>query len=316
MTILEELGHIGLIPVVVIDDADKAVPAARALLDGGICAMEITMRTPAGLESIRRVCAELPDMIVGAGTVLTVAQAGQCREAGARFIVSPGFSPALVRWCQERELPVIPGCVTPSEIMAARDLGLSVLKFFPAGVYGGLAALSALSAPFGDIRFIPTGGVDPSNLKSYADKQFVAAIGGGWLCPKGALAKNDFAGITALAREAVGLLLGFEIAHVGINAQTEEEAERITGIFCDMFELPHRNGNTSHFVGTSVEINKAPGRGEKGHIGIFTNHVERAAYYIQRRGYALDVSPLLNGRRTAVYLDTEIGGFAVHLLQR
>lgn len=314
--ILKQLCLMGLVPVVVMEDADKAVPAASALLAGGIGSMEITMRTAAGLASIQKVRAEKPDMIVGAGTVVSVAQAEQCVAAGAQFIVSPGFSEPLVRYCLEKKVPVIPGCVTPTEIMAAMALGLSVLKFFPAGVFGGLSALTALAAPFQGIRFVPTGGISPGNLKDYADKQYVAAIGGGWLCPKEALAADDYDRITALAHEAVSLLLGFGIAHVGINAGSEVEAERLAKDFCNMFDMPYKCGHTSLFAGTSVEVNKSPGRGVHGHIGIFTNHVERGAYYIQKRGYQVDVSSLQNGRRTAVYLDREVGGFAVHLLQR
>ena len=139
---------------------------------------------------------------VGAGTVITLDQCKQALECGAKFIVSPGFDPEVVSWCVERNIPITPGCVTPTEIMAAMKLGLNVVKFFPAGVYGGLKAMKSLSAPFGGIKFIPTGGIDAKNLKEYLEAPFVHAVGGSWLCPKKEIAVGNFDAITALCREA------------------------------------------------------------------------------------------------------------------
>lgn len=192
----------GVIPVVVLDTAEQAVPAAQALLAGGVSVMEITFRTAAAAESIRAVSAQCPQMLVGAGTVVTLEQCKLAVDCGARFIVSPGFDEQLVRWCVENAIPVLPGCVTPTEIMAAMRLGLSVVKFFPAGIYGGLKAMQALSAPFGDVTFIPTGGVDANNLREYLQAPFVHAVGGSWLCTKADLAAGNFEKITALCREA------------------------------------------------------------------------------------------------------------------
>ncbi len=316
MPMLERLKQIGLVPVAVIEDAGHAAPAAKALMAGGIGAMEITLRTAAGLDCIREACHACPDMIVGAGTVLSVEQARESAEAGAQFIVSPGFDADIVGWCLANDIAVIPGCVTPSEIMAARNMGLRTVKFFPANIYGGVAALSALAAPFADMSFVPTGGIGPKDIADYADKQFVAAIGGGWLCGKADVSAGRFDKIQELAREAVGLLLSFEIAHLGINAESEEEASKIVGLFGSALGLPLKNGNTSLFAGTAVEVNKSPGRGAMGHVGIWTNSVERAIYYIEKRGYRVDGSCLKNGRKTAVYLNDEFGGFAVHLLQK
>lgn len=141
-------------------------------------------------------------MLVGAGTVVTLDQCKQALECGAKFIVSPGFDPEVVSWCVERNIPITPGCVTPTEIMAAMKLGLNVVKFFPAGVYGGLKAMKALSAPFGGIKFIPTGGVDAKNLKEYLEAPFVHAVGGSWPCPKKEIAAGNFDAVTALCREA------------------------------------------------------------------------------------------------------------------
>lgn len=192
----------GIVPVVVLDDAKDAVPTANALLAGGVSVMEITFRTAAAADSIKAVSENCPEMFVGAGTVVTLDQCKKALECGAKFIVSPGFDPEVVSWCVEWNIPITPGCVTPTEIMAAMKLGLNVVKFFPAGVYGGLKAMKALSAPFGGIEFIPTGGVDAKNLKEYLEAPFVHAVGGSWLCPKKEIATGNFDAITALCKEA------------------------------------------------------------------------------------------------------------------
>lgn len=202
MNTADRMRRTGIVPVVVLDDAKDAVPTANALLAGGVSVMEITFRTAAAADSIKAVSEGCPDMLVGAGTVITLDQCKQALECGAKFIVSPGFDPEVVAWCVERNVPITPGCVTPTEIMAAMKLGLNVVKFFPAGVYGGLKAMKSLSAPFGGVKFIPTGGVDAKNLKEYLEAPFVHAVGGSWLCPKKEIAAGKFDAVTALCREA------------------------------------------------------------------------------------------------------------------
>lgn len=202
MNALERLRNAGVVPVVVLDRAEDAVPAARAMLSGGVDVMEITFRTAAAAEAIRNVAAECPEMLVGAGTVLTVEQCEKAVALGAKFIVSPGFDAEIVDWCVERGVAVAPGCVTPTEIMAALKRGLSVVKFFPAGIYGGLKAMKALAAPFGQVKFIPTGGVSADNLAEYAAAPFVHAVGGSWLCPKADVAAGNFARIAELCAQS------------------------------------------------------------------------------------------------------------------
>ena len=192
----------GIVPVVVVENADDAVATAKAMLKGGVDVMEITFRTAAAPESIRRVAAEVPDMLVGAGTVVTLDQCQQAVECGANFIVSPGYDEEVVAWCCEHDVPVTPGCVTPTEIMMALKHGLKVLKFFPANVYGGLGALKSLSGPFGGVKFIPTGGVGPQNLAEFASASTVHAVGGSWVCPKGDITAHNFEKIGNLCREA------------------------------------------------------------------------------------------------------------------
>ena len=202
MNALERLRNAGVVPVVVLERAEDAVPAASAMLAGGVDVMEITFRTAAAAEAIRNVAAECPEMLVGAGTVLTVEQCEKAVALGAKFIVSPGFDVEIVDWCVERGVAVAPGCVTPTEIMAALKRGLSVVKFFPAGIYGGLKAMKALAAPFGQVKFIPTGGVSADNLAEYAAAPFVHAVGGSWLCPKADVAAGNFARIAELCAQS------------------------------------------------------------------------------------------------------------------
>lgn len=191
-----------IVPVVVIEDAKDAVPTANALLAGGIKVMEITLRTAAALDSIRNVAAQCPDMIVGVGTVLNIDQAKEAVEAGAKFIVSPGFDKKIVKWCIKNDIDVTPGCVTPTEIMMARNLGLRIVKFFPANVYGGLKAITNLAAPFTDMQFLPTGGVNTENIAEFVANPAIFAVGGSWVCKKADIAAGNFDKITELCKEA------------------------------------------------------------------------------------------------------------------
>ena len=202
MTVLERLARAGVVPVVVIDDAKDAVPTANAMVVGGIDVMEITFRTAAAPEAIKAVAENCPDMLVGAGTILNVEQCKLAIEMGAKFIVSPGFDADVVRYCIENGVAVTPGCVTPTEITAAVNMGLKVVKFFPANIYGGLNAMKNLSAPFVGVKFMPTGGVNAANVKEYIDAPFIHAVGGSWVCPKADIAAGNFDKITALCKEA------------------------------------------------------------------------------------------------------------------
>ena len=202
MTILDRLAQAGVVPVVVLEDAKDAIPVAKAMLAGGVDVMEITFRTAAAADSIKAVAESCPEMLVGAGTVLNLAQCKLAVEMGAKFIVSPGFDAEVVDWCIANEIPVTPGCVTPTEITAAVNRGLKVIKFFPANIYGGLNAMKNLAAPFVGIKFMPTGGVNAQNLREYIDAPFIHAVGGSWVCPKADIAAGNFEKITQLCAEA------------------------------------------------------------------------------------------------------------------
>ncbi len=318
MDALNRIANAGVVPVVVLDRAEDAVPTAKAILAGGIDVMEITFRTAAARDAIAAAAAQVPGMLAGAGTVVTLEQCQTAVAAGAQFIVSPGFDEEVVAWCVEKNIPVTPGCVTPSEIMAAMKLGLKVVKFFPANVYGGLDAMKALSGPFGGVRFIPTGGVDAENLAQYLSAPFVHAVGGSWVCPKKEIAEGNFAKITALCALARRAVLGFEVGHIGINCESAEESEGVCAEFGRAFGFAMKAGASSNFSSDSIEVMKSRYLGANGHIAVRTNRIGAAIAELQRAGYEIDMetAKYKNGAMVAVYLKKEFGGFAVHLVQK
>ncbi len=203
---LHHLGQLGLIPVVAIERAEDAPKLGRALQAGGLPCAEITFRTAAAPEAIRLITAECPDVLVGAGTVLSVAQAEQAAASGARFIVSPGFDAEVVDWCLAHNMPITPGVITPTEVGLAVKKGLTVLKFFPAEAAGGVKLLKALAGPFGGVKFIPTGGISSQNLADYLSLPLVHAAGGSWMVKKQLITAGEFERITELTREAVAVV--------------------------------------------------------------------------------------------------------------
>ena len=317
MDVLKRLAQSGVVPVVVLEDAKDAVPTAKAMLAGGIDVMEITFRTAAAADSIKAVAQECPDMVVGAGTVINLEQCKLAVECGAKFIVSPGYDEETVAWCCDNGLPVTPGCVTPTEIMMALKHGLKVLKFFPANVYGGLSAIKSLAGPFGGVKFIPTGGVNAQNLAEFISSPYIHAVGGSWICPKADIAAGNFDKITALCKEARKTLLGFEVAHIGINTPDADAAMDVCKAFNDAFDFNVKQGNSSNFASTGVEVMKTMFKGANGHIAIRTNKMIPAIAEMERRGYELDMDSVKDKNNIkAVYFKNEIGGFAVHLLQK
>ena len=206
MSFSEKVYDAGIVPVVVLNNVEDAVPLAGALLRGGIRFMEITFRTECAAECISVISKEVPEIIVGAGTVLNVEQAKLAVKSGAKFIVSPGIDEETVRWAIENDIPVIPGAVTPTEIMKAISLGLKTVKFFPADVYGGIKAIKALSAPFGQVKFLPTGGVSEANLADFIGNKSICAVGGSWVCKKDDVLSHDWDKITSLAANAVKII--------------------------------------------------------------------------------------------------------------
>ena len=202
MDVMQRLANSIVVPVVVLDKVEDAIPTAKAMAAGGVDTMEITFRTACAPEAIKAVAENCPEVLVGAGTIVNVEQAKLAVEMGAKFIVSPGFDHEVVGWCVENNIPVAPGCVTPTEIMGALKHGLKMVKFFPANVHGGLNAMKNLSAPFVGLKFLPTGGVNTANIKEYIDASFIHAVGGSWVCPKADIAAGNWEKITQLCIEA------------------------------------------------------------------------------------------------------------------
>jgi 2-dehydro-3-deoxyphosphogluconate aldolase/(4S)-4-hydroxy-2-oxoglutarate aldolase len=315
---MKRIFNSGIVPVVVIDDATDAVPTAKALLAGGIDVIEITMRTEAGLQAIKNISNEYPEMFVAAGTVLSVEKCDSCITAGARCVVSPGFDPKIVEHCIKNNVIVIPGCVTPYEIQHAMSYDLEVLKFFPANVYGGIDALKSLAGPFEHVSFIPTGGINEQNVGTYAALANVFAVGGSWICTKSDIAAGAFEKITSLSAKARQVMMGFEFAHLGINAEGKDASVQVVNTMQEVFGFPVKLGTSSNFSGDSIEVMKEKYLGTNGHLAIRTNNIHRAVAYLEGKGYRTDPSTakFKNERMIAVYLQTEIGEFAVHLLQK
>ena len=299
--VLEEISKIGIVPVIALDHVEDAAPLAKALCDGGLPCAEVTFRTAAAEESIRIMAEQFPEMLVGAGTVLTTEQVDRAVNAGAKFIVSPGLNPKVVKYCVEKGIPVTPGCSNPSDVEVAIELGLDVVKFFPAEAAGGLNMIKSMAAPYVNMKFMPTGGINAKNLTNYLD------------------AAKDWAGITALTKEAVSTMLGFKLLHVGVNNASEEAVASDSAKFATLLGQDVKVGNSSMFVGSLIEMMKNPGRGTCGHIAIQTNYLARAMYHLEKRGFVFDESSFkydAKGNITVAYLKDEIAGFAVHFNQK
>lgn len=316
--VLETLSAIGIVPVIKIDDAQKAVPLAKALVAGGIPCAEVTFRTDAAEEAIQRISAEVPEMLVGAGTILTPEQADRAVAAGSKFIVSPGLNPRVVKHCIDKGYLITPGTANPSDVETAIELGLDVVKFFPAEAAGGLNMIKSMAGPYTKMKFMPTGGINAANLNSYLDYDKIICCGGSWMVKDELIQNNEFEKITELCKEAVLAMLGFEMAHVGINSENEDTALGIADKFNKLFSFPVKNGGSAVFASSGIEIRKQMFLGKNGHIAIKTNSVKRAMFYLNGLGVEFDIDTAVskNDKIAAIYLKEDFGGFAVHLVQK
>ena len=317
---MTELYNIGLIPVIKIENADDAVPLAKALIDGGLPAAEITFRTKCAAEAIKNITEAYPDMLVGAGTVLTTEQVDAAIAAGSKFLVSPGLNPKVTSYALSKGIPMLPGCSNPSDIEAALELGLTTVKFFPAEAAGGLKMLKAMAAPYGQLTFMPTGGINADNLLDYLKFGKIVACGGSFMVSEDLIKAKDWAAITALTKNAVKAMLGLEFVHMGINNENAEEAERGAKLFELMFGMPTRTTSKSIFAGDAFEFMMGKGPGKCGHIAIRTYFVDRAMAYFKRMGFEFDEASVTyddkTGKPKFAYFKDEICGFAIHLVQK
>lgn len=287
--ITDKIYDLGLLPVIKIEDAADAKPLAKALIEGDMPAAEITFRTSAAKDSIKAITSEFPDMLVGAGTVLSISQVDDALEAGAKFIISPGLNPKVVEYCVDKGISVYPGVNNPTHIEQAMELGLSVVKFFPAENSGGLDMLKAMSAPYTRMKFMPTGGINVQNIVKYLNFNKIIACGGSWMVPDRALKEKDFAGITKLAAEAVSTVVGFKPESFG----TDGEKELLSAIFGESYE------SGGSFVSFSV------------------NNMRRALAFLKRKGVAVSkMEKSSEGEVVEVFLNIETESFKVRLTQR
>lgn len=317
--ILQQLCRIGIVPVVSVEDAGKAVGLANALAAGGIPAAEVTFRTQAGEEAIRLIAENCPQVLVGAGTILNVGQCQRALSAGAKFIVSPGYDEDLVSYCLDLGVPVIPGCANASDLGRAVTAGLEMVKFFPAEQAGGLPALKALAPVFPRLSFMPTGGISIKNFSEYLGYDRVRLCGGSWMAKSELIEGEQWDKITALCRQAVGTMLNFTLQHVGLPCGSADAAASTARAICRLFGLEYRQGNTSDFAVPFVECCKAELPGTHGHIAIGTPDVERAEFHLGLQGTEfLEHTRKVDdkGRTKAIYLNQTFAGFAVHLMRK
>lgn len=317
--ILKIIGDIGIVPIMQLDNAEDAVPLAMSLEAGGLPLMEIMFRTPAAEESIRRISSEMPDFLVGAGTILNIDQVKRAVAAGAKFIVSPGFNPKVVSYCVENNIPITPGCITPTEIEAAIELGIEVVKFFPAVQMGGVAAMNELSGPYPNIKFIATGGLTTELMCEYLRFDKLLAAGGGFMVKPEYLHNKEFDKITMLTNEVIHKMLGLKIGHVGINCDSEIEALGLSRRLSGLFDFGISDFPKSYFAGKLFEVMKSPYYGQKGHISILSSDVPRAYAFLKRKGVEFIEQTAgydEKGKLSVIYLKEEFGGFALHLAKR
>ena len=309
----------GIVPVIKLENVADAENLARALYKGGIRCAEVTFRAEGADKVIASMVRAFPDMLVGAGTVLTCEQVDKAIAAGAKFCVAPGLNPAVVKHCLGKNVPFVPGVANGSQIEQAIELGIDFVKFFPAEQAGGLAYIKAIAAPYSSVKFMPTGGINENNLNTYLAYKKIVCCGGSWIVPDKLVKERNWAAITELCEKAVNKMLDFSLAHVGINCDGEQEAVAHCNGFAEAFGWETKVGVSSVFAGNAVECMNTPYKGELGHIAVATDSVKRAVYQLKNRGIAIDEFTAKydeSGRMTAVYLKEQIGGFAVHLMER
>lgn len=317
--ILERIRNIGIVPVIAIDDAAQAVPLARALVAGGLPVAEVTFRTAAAEEAMKAITREVPEMLLGAGTVLTHDQVDRALAAGAKFIVSPGFNPDTVKYTLSKGALMLPGTATPGEMEQAMALGLEVVKFFPAEQNGGIEKLKAVAGPYKNLKWMPTGGVSAKNLLDYLSFNQIVACGGTWMVKKDLIDAGNWAEVTRLTQEAVRTMLGFTVHHIGLNCENEAAAEKAAKTFCTLFGFTYKAGNSSDFAMPSIECTKSPYLGLHGHIAIGVNSVDRAIFHLGLQGVSFNETTRKTddkGNTKAIYLTDEVAGFALHLVQK
>lgn len=317
MTVFEKMKKIGIVPVIKIPSVEHAVPLAETLIKAGIPQIEVTLRNECALDCIKAIKAAHPEMTVAAGTVLSPELVKKAKEAGAELCVAPGLNEEVLAACRELDMPLLPGCVTATEIERGMQLGLTTFKFFPAELMGGVKTIKELTGPYSNIEFIPTSGINFDNLGTYLSNPKVAAVGGSFMAPADKVLAKDWDGIQALCEKALAICHNFRLIHIGINAG--EEGGALAQELGSLFGIGSRVGGRSDFAGDIFECCKIQFPGAHGHIAIGVRNVERAVAYLENKGYAMReefVNYDAAGNLNAVYLEKEFAGFAIHLLRK
>ena len=317
--VVQRVYEIGIIPVIAFNSVDEAVPLCKALVAGGLPAAEVTFRTACAEECIKKIHDEVPEMLLGAGTVLTEDQADRAMAAGASFIVAPGFDPNVTKHVMDKGGLMMPGTSTPGEMQQAMNLGCEAIKFFPAEANGGVNMLKNIGGALKTAKWMCTGGINAKNVNEYLANDQIFAVGGTWMCKSDKIKAGAWDEITAMCKEAVDVMLGLELGHIGINCADDAEAAKTAEALGTMLSMVVKPGNSSIFVGNkAIEVMKKPGRGTHGHIAIKTNNVDRAIYHLGLRGvkFDMDSKNVKNGKTTAIYMADEVAGFAIHLVQK
>lgn len=317
--VIQRIYEIGIVPVIAFNREEEALPLCRALMAGGLPVAEVTFRTDCAQACIRKIHQELPQMLLGAGTVLTCQQADQALEAGASFIVSPGYDPQVTQHVLDRGGLMMPGTASAGEMQQAMNQGCPALKYFPAEANGGVEMLKNIGSALKEARWICTGGINAQNVNQYLSYDRVLAVGGTWICKSEKIQAGAWDEITAACREAVDTMLGLELEHIGINCGDDQEAMATAQLLGQLLSKEVTHGATSIFVGNrEVEVLGKPGRGTRGHIAFRCNNLDRAVYHLSQRGVQFDLESMVtrNGRHIALYLAQEVAGFALHLVQK
>lgn len=318
-SVVQRVYEIGIIPVIAFNSVDEAVPLCKALVAGGLPAAEVTFRTACAEECIKKIHAEVPEMLLGAGTVLTTDQADRAMAAGASFIVAPGFDPIVTKHVIDKGGLMMPGTCSAGEMQQAMNLGCDALKFFPAEANGGVSMLKNIGGALKTAKWMCTGGINAKNVNDYLAYDQIFAVGGTWMCKSDKIKAGAWDEITAMCKEAIDVMLGLELGHIGINCADDKEAMATAELLGSLLNMKVAPGNSSIFVGKKeFEIMKKPGRGTHGHIAIKCNNVDRAVYHLGLRGVKFDMSSMVNknGKNTAIYMADEVAGFAIHLVQK
>lgn len=315
-TFISEISGIGMVPAMKGIDAAQAVSLTRVLKENGVDAMLLSGEN--ACDAIREISKEYPGFLIGAQNVTAKEQVKQAVQAGAKWIATAGIQENLVRWCLENRVTIVPGVSTASEIETAIACGLTCVQFFPAQASGGTAALQAFAQAYPQMRFLVSGGIDRDNLHDYLSQPNVLAAVGDFMLTEQTIADQDWERAAQEVSSAVKHMLGFELIHLGINQDSCEEAVQTAQTLCSLFNFTYYKKPKSHFAGRGFEILNQPGRGRNGHIGIYTPYPEKAMRYLGKKGVRFVEESITRNKKTKainfVYLDLEIAGFGVHLI--